>query len=111
MATYTLAPSCYPQPPSAGSFVWDNFDGHDRAFRQPQPHRLSQSAHFSNCSPTRQRRQVCPLFDVDFACQPTVVDELHGHRDPTAVDARLGIDDVADRLIDEQQHIDLGFRR
>jgi len=32
MATYTLAPSCYPQPPSAGSFVWDNFDGPDRAF-------------------------------------------------------------------------------
>ena len=27
MATYTLASSCYPPPPSAGSFVADNFDG------------------------------------------------------------------------------------
>jgi hypothetical protein len=47
MATYTLAPSCYPQPPSAGSFVWDNFDGPDHAFRQPQQHSASHSARFS----------------------------------------------------------------
>ena len=51
------------------------------------------------------------LFDIDFACQPTAVDEVHGDSDSAAIDPGLGVHGVADGLVNEDQDLDFGVGR